>query len=686
MKRMDTTKKIIVFNLLFRLVMSLIILCLKDYGKIIFYNYGTFNEYIRGIIIFMLITLAPVMVILGVIFYFYLKPLEKVIGMINNNETVSGELYDKARYVIKKFSFYLIILTVLGTLGSHIFTIIASSLLYSFFEIRELSWTLFMTASALLYSFGHITISNQILSGPRKLLNIYYKDEQRSKIGLRIKNVLLFSFIILYSFSFFLRFTSIFLARENYYSNQMEAVSEKKISLTEAADNYKNYLCSIMEGQKKEAIVSRIQFPYKTGNNRFLEYTLFFIISFTGLFLIGFIIVFLFSRELTIQIRNQRSTIKDILTGKEDLSKRISIIQYDEVGDLSDMINTLMDKLKEILKQIKESSLTVSNSSDSLSQNLIHTSAAVEEMVTSIIAITENINNQMRVVENTSKQLEIMLNGIEKISILIENQVSFVEETSAAMQEMARSIISVNNNTTKANELSSYLLKISREGNISVKNTITAITRIENTSNQVLKIVEILDNLSSRTDLLAINTAIEAAHAGIHGRGFAIIADEIRKLAENSEMQTKEIIRYIKDMYEKVQNGVKMSEQAGLAFININRDIEKTSNLIEEINMAMNEQKNGTNEILSSVDSVVNASIEVKNIAADLKMQSQAISDYMKDLFTVSTQINSATMEQDKGNKEILSLISNVKKISAQNIIVVNKLKGIITDFNLDSL
>jgi methyl-accepting chemotaxis protein len=186
--------------------------------------------------------------------------------------------------------------------------------------------------------------------------------------------------------------------------------------------------------------------------------------------------------------------------------------------------------------------------------------------------------------------------------------------------------------------------------------------------------------------LLAINTAIEAAHAGIHGKGFAIIADEIRKLAENSEMQTKEIIRYIKDMYKKVQNGVRMSEQAGIAFTNINRDIEKTSNLIEEINFAMNEQKSGTNEILSSVDSVVNASIEVKNIAADLKIQSQTISDYMKDLFAVSNHINSATSEQNKGNKEILSLIANVKEISAQNKIVVHKLRGIITDFNLDSL
>ena len=686
MKPMVVTRKIILYNILFRFIISTVILCLKNYAKIVFYNFGTAEEFLNNVNMFLITTNIPVMLIIGILFYFYLKPLEIVISKLYKGEAVDPSLMNNAKNVIRKFSLYMILLTLIANVGSQFVTIIFDGSIRNFFDVKEFTWTLFMIASALLYSFGHVTISNQVFAEPRKLLNIYYMEKNRNQIGLRIKNILLFSLLIMYSFTFFLHYAAYFYSKESYYSAQLKAVNENKISLAEAENNYKSYMYTIMDhGKIKEKVASRIKFPYSQSGNRIMDYIFFFVISFLTLFCIGFVIVYLFSRELIIQIRNQRATIKDILAGKENLSKRISIIQYDEVGDLTDMINTLMDRLKDILNQIKDSSMTVSNSSDSLNEKLLNTTTAIEEMVSSLVLITKNITNQTAVVENTKKQLEVMLNGIEKISANIENQVSFVEQTSAAMQEMAKNIISVNENTSTASDLSNNLIKISKEGDVAVKNTIDAIKKIENASNQVLNIVEILTNLSAQTSLLAVNTAIEAAHAGQHGRGFAIIAGEIRKLSENSVLQTKEITHYIMDMYERVKNGSQMSEQAGLAFQDISRDIEKTTSLIDQINFAMNEQKMGTNEILSSVDSVVNASLEVKNIATDLKRQSQVISGYMKELFNISYHIDSATKEQDKGNKEILSLVNNVKEISTQNINVVKKLKSIVTGFNIDS-
>lgn len=181
-----------------------------------------------------------------------------------------------------------------------------------------------------------------------------------------------------------------------------------------------------------------------------------------------------------------------------------------------------------------------------------------------------------------------------------------------------------------------------------------------------------------------MNASIEAAHAGEFGKGFEVVADEIRKLAETSSEHAKEISNYIKDMYDKIKNGVRMSEEAGTAFEKINSDIELTSNLIKEINFAMNEQKAGTDEILTSVNAVVNATMEVKNIISSLKQQSQTVRDSMKDLSEVSTQINAATDEQNNVNKEIVSLINNVKDVSGSNLETVKDLLGIVDSYNLE--
>ncbi len=688
MVKLNIPKKIIIFNILFVLIILMIVLCLRIYGKMVFYGQGVFGDFISEAANFFVTILVPAMCIFGFIFYFFFRPLDRVVAKLMKGERISEELMLRSRRIMKRFPFYITLFNVVMYFGAQMVTFVADGTIFNLFEVREFSWFVFILSSACLYSFGQITICNQILAEPRKLLSIYYMGDERNKgtIGLRIKNIMLFSILIIYSLTFFIRFISLFSEKEQYYSYQLEAITNGKLSMEEAKQNYSKFLVSMLEpGMAKSAYATKMPFPFGSNLNRGLSYVNFFTVSFIFLFGICFLMVFLFSRELIMQLKSQQSTIKDILAGKESLSKRISIIQFDEVGGLSDVINTLMDKLRDILVHIKESSLTVSSSSDTLDEKLHSTSAAVEEFVAAIVQISKNIANQMSIVETTKEKLEAMLKGIDTITVNIESQVSFVEETSSAMHEMAGNISSVNDSTTKANELAKSLLQVSKSGNLSVNDTMGAIKKIEEASTQVLQIVEVLTGISSQTNLLAMNAAIEAAHAGTYGKGFAVIAEEIRKLSENSSSQSKEIIRHIMDMVERVKKGVELSEQAGEAFEKIDRDIETTTTLINQISYAMNEQSAGTSEILASVGSVVSTSTEVKNIALGLKTQSQTIRDRMQELYEVSSQIENATKEQDKGNKDIITLISKVKEVSTQNITVVKSLRSIVADFLLES-
>ena len=687
MQRLKITRRFIFASVSFISFIYLIRLCIRAYGDIVYYDYGTVAGFISDILSFFGTVFLPSLIILVVIFYFYIKPLDLVINDLKAGRPVPEKRIGKARLIIQQFPIYIVCLNILIYFGGQLATILGNGLLGSLLQPQELAWLVFIIASASLYSFGQITITNQIFAEARILLNIYHVDKKKkSLVSLRARTVLLFAILFVYTFSFLTRYIVIYMDKEMFYSNQLEAISSNDENPAAAETAYKEHLAAMINpGADPTEMSDKIVFPYNTRTNRVPGYTIFFLVSFACLFLIGFIIVFLFSRELTLQIRTQHSTIRDILSGRENLSKQISIVQYDEVGNVSDMINTLMTKLKDILLQIRDSSGTIGSSSESLNDKLLDTTSAIEQMIASVTRITGNVTSQVNIVENTKQKLETMLENIDVITMNIESEVSFIEETATAMQEMARSITSVNDSTTKAQVLSERLLDISRAGDISVRDTIDAIKKSKDSTDRVLEIVEMISSISSETNILALNAAIEASHAGAYGRGFSVIASEVRKLSEKSAKQANEISTYIHEMAGRVTHGVAMSEQAGLAFAKIDTDIRSTSTLINQISGAMNEQKDGTREILNAVDSVVKASSEVRTIAVDLKTQSQTIRDHMNELYQVSTQIDHATREQKHGNDEILSLVGNVKEVSVRNIDTVNKLKTIVESFNIDS-
>jgi len=382
-----------------------------------------------------------------------------------------------------------------------------------------------------------------------------------------------------------------------------------------------------------------------------------------------------------LQIKKQQSTIDSILSGKENFTKRINIYQFDEFGKLSSTINKFIDKFKEILEAVFKNTNSVQTVSGTLDKSLINASTAIEEMISSNKQITENSNMQKKIVEDIRGKVEEMLVGIGVIFEDINQLSVFVQETSSSMQETTASIQSVSSNTEKVSELSNKLVLISKEGSLSANNTIEAINEIKNASKSVMEIVDIITNISSQTNLLAMNAAIEAAHAGEKGKGFAVVADEIRNLAESSKDNASQILQHIKNMSAKVDKGVSLTLESGEAFKKIDEDINLTTHLIKEVSNSLQEQTLGTKDILSAIDSMVGSTSEIKDISDDLKKMSEDIHKYMEDLYNVSVFINNATDEQSKGSNEILSMITTVKDASVKNVSMIGHLYSVVNDF-----
>ncbi|MBN2352876.1 MAG: hypothetical protein JXD23_09945 [Spirochaetales bacterium] len=377
----------------------------------------------------------------------------------------------------------------------------------------------------------------------------------------------------------------------------------------------------------------------------------------------------------------QRSLIENIIHGNDFSKKRAVVVEHDEIGMTSITLNTFIDRFTGILHTIFSSTEAVQNVSGSLDTSLSNASAAIEEMVTSIKQITGSTSTQMKMVKDIRAKLEEMLVGIDGTSFDVVELSNFVQETSGAMNQTTANIQTISHNTEKVNELANRLVDISKNGSFSVNETVSAIKEIEKASAQVGNIVEVISNIATQTNLLSLNASIEAAHAGDKGRGFAVVAGEIRKLAEQSNENIDLISKQIKNMTEKVKTGVELASAADTAFRKIDEDIKLTTQHIGQVTIALQEQNQGSHEIMSSLEEMVNKTVEVKEIAEDLKRMSEEIHQFMDDLYNISTSITEATGEQDKGNREILTLITTVKDASQKNLSVVDDLHTIVNEY-----
>ncbi len=682
MKTKNFIPKILIIDLLImHTILSLIIIFNYFADSLVSNNIaieGFFSSYFK----FMMI-IWPVSLITVFLKQIYINPIKKAVFSktgINDEKKAKNNIDPNTIELGKKriihLPFLLIFLNLVLYLSGFVCFVIQYHLIGNLFSVVTLFCFLFFVTGSLINTFIQNGINNHILAPVRELFQVHYmkKNGNLKELSIKFKMNFLILFISINVLSFILYEQNIFYKSVSYNSVLLKAANNNEITLKEADEYYINYIQQ--KNLNKNMPVNLTNFNLKN-----MQYDIFSFACFIFLILISSTAGFIFSREIQLQLKNQQTTIENILNGKENFTKRINITQFDEFGNLSSTINTFADKFKEILEVIFTNTNSVQEVSGTLDKSLYNASAAIEEMVKSNQQITANANIQKNVVEKIKGKVEEMLVGIEGTFSDVTQLSAFVQETSSAMQETTASIQSVSVNTQKVSELANNLVKISKKGSESANNTIEAIKELEKASKLVMEIVDIISSISSNTDLLAMNAAIEAAHAGEKGKGFAVVADEIRKLAENSKNNASQIVSHINDMSGKVERGVSLTLESGKAFNIIDNDINKTTDLIKEVSNALVEQSQGTKDILSAIDAMVNSTIEIKDISDDLKRKSEEIHNYMKELYDVSVFINNATDEQDKGNKEILTLITTVKDASVKNISMVDQLYAVVNDF-----
>ena len=395
--------------------------------------------------------------------------------------------------------------------------------------------------------------------------------------------------------------------------------------------------------------------------------TRFTIILTTIAILVAAAIIFFVLSTVVKPIVKVTETLKDISEGEGDLTRTITVSSKDETGELAHYFNQTLEKIKNLIVNIKGQAIALFDTGNELASNMTQTAAAVNEITANIQNIKGRVLNQSASVTQTNATMEQITVNIDKLNGHVESQASSVSESSSAIEEMLASIQAVTNTLVQNSENVNVLTSASEVGRYGLKNVAEDINEIARDSQGLMDINAVMKNIASQTNLLSMNAAIEAAHAGDAGKGFAVVADEIRKLAENSSQQSKTINALLKKIKSSIDKIMESTGNVLNKFEAIDSGVKIVSNQEENIRNAMEEQGEGSKQILEAVSHLNEITQQVKGGSMEMLEGSKEVIEESKNLELVTQEITGGMNEMAAGAEQINVAVTKVNEISAKN-------------------
>ncbi|MCL2127175.1 MAG: methyl-accepting chemotaxis protein [Treponema sp.] len=378
------------------------------------------------------------------------------------------------------------------------------------------------------------------------------------------------------------------------------------------------------------------------------------------------------------------NTLKDISEGEGDLTRVIPEKGNDEITDLSRHFNKTLEKIRNLIVNIKQQTVMLFDTGNELASNMTQTAAAVNQITANIQNIQGQVINQSASVTETNATMEQITVNIDKLNTHVTNQSSSVSQSSSAIEQMLANVESVTQTLFKNEKNVEELMESSEIGRNSLHDVVEDIRGIAQESEGLLAINAVMNDIASQTNLLSMNAAIEAAHAGAAGKGFAVVADEIRKLAENSGEQSRTISVVLKKIKDSIDKITQSTENVLGKFETIDTGVKVVANQEGYIRNAMEEQGQGSNQILTAIGQLGEITQQVKDGSREMLSGSREVIQESKNLEIVTNEITGGMNEMAVGAEQINVAVNRVNEISARNKINIDQLVREVSRFKVE--
>ncbi|MGE8036866.1 methyl-accepting chemotaxis protein [Lysinibacillus sp. NPDC093692] len=341
-----------------------------------------------------------------------------------------------------------------------------------------------------------------------------------------------------------------------------------------------------------------------------------------------------------------------VTISKGDLTEKVIITSHDEIGQLGQAFNDMQDSLRTLIQKIEQNAEEVASSAEELTANATQTSIATEKVAISIQDVASSADTQTKSANKNAESLQELSKAILHIAEISSTVTDLSQHATLQADEGGQAV-----RNTKDQMQSIH---------VSVTDSNTKIQSLHERSQQITSILDVITSIADQTNLLALNAAIEAARAGEHGKGFAVVADEVRKLAEQSQksaqqifelihgiqLETEQSVNIMAKVTEDVQNGLHVSDEAITKFQVIMSSMDAITPKMEEV---------------SSASEQMSASVqEVTAVTEDLAFSAKGNAAASEDV-AASTEEQLASMEEINASAQALAhMADELKQLISQ--------------------